>query len=166
MRFDLLEVHHRARRVDELAVDHGADILQIVFVGSLELPEGLRVGIDVVEAQPALAGDEHAPSLPARGNGDEVIGRRELDVDVDLLLDVLDRPQEVIGLPDEPDVYIDRRAAPAEEDGGRTAGEVAGAVDIGCGSELTHEARDPFGVRYIAHSAARSKLTSRRTSAL
>jgi hypothetical protein len=32
--------------------------------------------------------------------------------------------------------------------------------------EATHEAADAVRVGYLAHSAARSKLTSRRTSAL
>lgn len=62
--------------------------------------------------------------------------------------------------------HVDRARAPAEEHGGRAAGEVDARGNRGRGAEHAHEAPNPLGVRYFAHAAARSKLTSRRTSAL
>ncbi len=64
------------------------------------------------------------------------------------------------------DVDVDRRTAPADEDRRRTTGQVARAVGVRFSPECLHEALEAPRVGQLAHSAARSNRTSRRTSAL
>jgi hypothetical protein len=69
------------------------------------------------------------------------------------------------------DVDVDRRRPPADENGGRSAGEVHVRFPIRRTAEQAHELPNARGVCELAHSyrrlsAARSKLTSRRMSAL
>jgi hypothetical protein len=70
----------------------------------------------------------------------------------------------VFGLDAQVDVH--GRATPAVHDGGRAAGEVDGRRCTGGSTELAHERADALRIGQVAHSAARSKLTRRRISAL
>lgn len=76
------------------------------------------------------------------------IGRRgELDVHLQLVLHLRDRPKDGVELRNEGDVDVDRRTAPAVEDGGGAAREVRGAVGV-CGSaQRTHQPPNPICVR-------------------
>jgi hypothetical protein len=90
--FDLLEIGAQPARVDEAGGEECVYVLTVARVVALELREGLRVGIEVVEGEPPPALGEQAARLPAGGQGNEVGGRGELDVDRELLLQARDRP--------------------------------------------------------------------------
>jgi hypothetical protein len=57
-----------------------------VLEPSLDLRQGLRVRIEVVDIDAAGATHERASIAPAGQRGDEVAGRHELDVHVEALL--------------------------------------------------------------------------------
>src|SRR6185503_2078756 len=114
----------------------------------------------------ALAGDEGAPLLPARDLRNELIGRGQLDVELELLFDPGQRPEKSVRLGLDLDVHVDGARSPAEEDRRGSAGEVEMDVPIRLSSQLPHEAPDALRVYRPAHSAAFSKLTSLRTRAL
>src|SRR5581483_12244733 len=98
LRLDLGVVAPRTLAVDQTALEHRPDVGQVLAVRALELGERLRVEVEVVEGQPSLPPDRRAPLLPARRHGNELRGRRELDVDVQVLLRPLDRAEERVRL--------------------------------------------------------------------
>jgi hypothetical protein len=88
----------------------------------------------------------NASPLPASGHRDEVVRRGELDIDLEVLLDALDRPQEDVPLGNEPDVHVDRRRSLADKDGRGTTREVAAAIGVGMMAERAHESPDAIPV--------------------
>ena len=64
------------------------------------------------------------------------------------------------------DVDVDSARPPCEQHGRRASGEVDAAGRTRARRKVAHEAVQAFGVYGLTHSAARSKLTSRRMSAL
>src|SRR5437899_12887343 len=120
----------------------------------------------MIECDLALAANEQAPAFPARRHRNEVLGRGQLDVDSELFLQPRDRPKQAIVLWNNENVDVNRALAPAEQDGGRPSCEVHSGLGVGFCTEVSHKAADAIRVGYLAHSAARSKLTSRRISAL
>ena len=135
-------------------------------MAALELRERLCVRVEVPERELPLARDERAPVLPTRRERDEVAGRRELDVHPQRLLQARQLAEKRVVLGVELHVDVDGRAAPPDEDGRRSSGEVARAVLAGGTSEGSHEVAEAVGVDYRTHASARSKLTRRRTRAL
>jgi hypothetical protein len=115
-------------------------------VPALDLRQGLGVGIVVVGGQRPLADDEQAPLPPARKLGDEVGGAHELDVDLQLLLEPREGPEERVLLGNHEDVGVDRRVAPPEQDGGGPSSEVEGRLLLGLPAERAQEAPQALGV--------------------
>jgi hypothetical protein len=90
-RLDLLEALEQPLRLDEARSEKRAHVLAVESVVPLDLGESLRVRIEVIEAElPPVLGRQ-AALLPAGGERDEVPGRRELDVDGQLVLQAGDR---------------------------------------------------------------------------
>jgi hypothetical protein len=100
----------------------------------------------VVVAESTFVRDVRAAILPARLDGYEVGRRRELHVDPELVLQLLDSPQKRVRLGDEEDVDVDRRLPPAEENRGRSTREVTRAVRAGRLAESAHESTNAVGV--------------------
>src|SRR5262249_18669432 len=86
LRLDPREQLERAGRLDETPARHLAHVLDVLHVASLELGQRLRVRIEMEEVDGALAGDEDAAVLPARERRDEVRRRRQLDAQLEALL--------------------------------------------------------------------------------
>jgi hypothetical protein len=113
---------------------------------SLDLREYLRVEVVVVEGQPPLPRGEDASILPAVGDGDEVVGRGQLDVHSELVLQPRDSAEHALLLGDQKDVDVERARPPAQEDCGGAAREVDRAVLCRFRAEYPHEAADALGV--------------------
>src|SRR5947199_2328561 len=119
-----------------------------------------------MEVNLAFPRDERTPVLPSRQLGKKIGGRRQLDVDVQAFLQIGNRAQHAIAVGHELQIDVDRAVAPAAKDRGRAAGEVdAARFRRGRGDGAHELAETRFGYRGT-HSAARSKLTSNRISAL
>src|SRR5262249_19770738 len=114
----------------------------------------------------ALATDKGTSVLPVGSHGDEVGGRGQLDVQGEVLFDRRNGPIDLITFRHHFHVDVDRARAPPVQHGRSAAGEVDARGASGLPAESLHEALNPVQVRGFAHSAARSKLTSRRMSAL
>src|SRR5439155_9685031 len=120
----------------------------------------------VVKRQVRELAHEGAAVFPTLGDGDEIVGRGQLDVDVELILEIGNGPKQLVVLGQDLQVEVDGALPPAEEHRGPSAGQVDPRWLTGHGVQRLHEAPDPGGVSYLAHAAVRSKLTSRRISAL
>lgn len=96
----------------------------------------------------------------------EVGWRGQLHVDLQLLFHVRDRAQDAIILRHDGDVDVDRAVSPAAQNRARATGDVDATRLARFSRNSAHEGANPR-LRYgFTHSAARSKLTSFRISAL
>jgi hypothetical protein len=104
---------------------HLADVLQILPVATVDLGERLPDELEVIHGELAFLGLEAAAVLPPARNGEEVVGCRQLDVELELLLETGDRAQEAIRfLPDQLQVDVDGRVPPAQEHGRGASGQI------------------------------------------
>jgi hypothetical protein len=108
-------------------------------VAALSLGESLGDRIEVVEGDFALPADQGASILPSLGEGNEVGGRRELDVEVQLLLEPGYLAQDLVAVGHELDVHVDGGRSPAVENRGRSAREIDAALHLGGSPQLAHE---------------------------
>jgi hypothetical protein len=113
---------------------------------ALEFGERLRVGVEVAEGKRSPLLGDGAALLPAGGNGNEVVGCREFDVDRQVVLQLGDGAQDGVLLGDEFEVDVDGGRAPAEQDGSRAACQVADSLVLRGGVEGAEEAENAFGV--------------------
>jgi hypothetical protein len=109
-------------------------------------------------------GEEASPTT--RDRGDELVGSGKLDVELELLLDPRQSPEEPVRFGLYLDVHVDGARSPAKEDRRGAASEVEAYVTIRFPSQFPHEALNALRIYRPAHSAAFSKLTSLRTRAL
>ena len=123
---------------------------------ALELGERLREEVVVMEGDPTLAPDQRAALLPSGHFGDELIGRGELDVDLERVLQRRNRLEQRVAVGDELQVDVERRGAPALEHRARAAGQVHADVRTAGLPERRQEELEPFRVYGTTHSAARS----------
>ena len=135
-------------------------------MAALDLRQGLRVEVVVVAGERTFLFNEGAALLPAGELRNEIVGRRKLDVDFHLLLQAWDRPQDRVAFGDDLQVHVRRARPPVVEHGCRASGQIHSGLGVRRSAELTKKAADSFLVYRAAHSAARSKLTSRRIRAL
>src|SRR5436305_7646815 len=169
MGLDLLESLAELSPVDHPTVDHLARVVAVLGMPALDFRQGLGVEIVVIEGEPPLLRDEGAAVSPVGELGNELVRGGQLDVDLELVLEAGKGTKEPVGLGlhlDVDDVDVDRARTPTEEDGRGTAREVKADVPLRLPAELAHEAADSRRVYRPPHSAAFSKLTSRRTRAL
>ena len=68
-------------------------------------------------------------------------------MDLELLLEGRDDPQDAFVFRDQLQVYVDDRGAPAEEDCGGSSRDVGAHRGLGFPAEGAHEAADPVRVR-------------------
>jgi hypothetical protein len=73
--------------MDQAAIQHEADVGSVLRVSALDLGQRLRVEVVVVEGDLPFAGDEYAALLPAGESRQEVCGRDQLDVQLQLALE-------------------------------------------------------------------------------
>src|SRR5436305_5058608 len=166
LRLDLLEPAPELLAVDQAPVEHLEHVLAVLGMPALDLRECLGVEVVVIEGEAALAGDEGAALLPTRERGDELVRRRQLDVDLELLLDPGESAENAVGFRVHLDIDVDRAGSPSQENRRGSAREVETQVALRLAPELPHEAADAFRVYRPTHSAVFSKLTRRRTRAL
>src|SRR5947207_9470809 len=166
LRLDLAEEIKCPARLDPAAGDQLAHVLEVSGVAAFDLGQRLRVKVVVMERELPLLRDERAAPLPARKLRDEIGGTGEFDVELQGFLEPGDRPEKRVTLGIDPEVHVDRARAPAEQDRRHSSGEVDARRVPGLRAQRAHEGANPLGVGYLAHSAARSKLTSLRISAL
>lgn len=124
-RFDLVEVGSQPALLDESGRKERADVITVLCVVALELRERLRVGIEVGEDELPSSLGRQASLLPAGGQWNEVVGRGELDVDLEFVLEARDGAQDGVLVGNEFQVDVDRRSPPAEQYGGCSARQVA-----------------------------------------
>jgi hypothetical protein len=134
-RFDLVEVGAQPALVDESGCKERADIITVLCVVALELRESLRIGIEVGEDELPSSLGRQAPFLPAGGQWNEVVGRSELDVDLEFVLEARDGTQDRVLVGNEFQVDVDRRSPPAEQYSGRSARQIANPLLVGRGVE-------------------------------
>jgi len=115
-------------------------------VPALDLGQGLRVEIEVVERHAALARDEGTAFFPPRLDGDEVIGRRKIDVQLQALFQPRNRAQDGILIRHDADVHVDGARAPAFQDGSGATSEIDARVGPARVAERSHEAADALDV--------------------
>jgi hypothetical protein len=163
--FDLLEQREQALGADQLAIEHRLDVRQVVLVPAFELRERLRVEVEVPKRQLPLPADERTALLPVVRERDELAWRCGLDVHPQISLQPRQFSHHVVLLRLEPDVHIDRRAAPSDENRRGAAGQVADALPSGGPAGLFHAAPDLRAI-YVRHSAALSKLGQARAGKL
>src|SRR6266516_4474919 len=96
----------------------------------------------MMKGELALFADQGASILPAGGQWNEVGWCRDLDVEVQLLLESGYLPKKLVAVRDQLDVHVDRCRPPAFEDGRCTSGEVDAPLGPGDLSELSHEPLD------------------------
>jgi hypothetical protein len=92
LRLDPLEEPPRLGGLDEPAIDHGPDVLQILLEAARNLGQGLGVEVVVEEIQAPHSIDETATITPTRELGDEIRRRGQLDVQPQGLLDARNGP--------------------------------------------------------------------------
>src|SRR4051794_31360165 len=120
----------------------------------------------MVKIDDAFARDELTAVFPSGQRRYEMRRRRELDVDLQPLLQVGDCAQDSIVLGNDRDVDIYRTSTPMFQDHARAASEVDAAGFAGFDGDGAHElAHHRLGYG-LTHSDARSKLTNFRISAL
>jgi len=124
-RFDLIVVGAQPALVDKSGCKERANVITVLCVVTLELRESLGVGIEVGEDEHPSSLGGQAPLLPAGGQWNEVVGRSELDVDLEFVLEARDGAQDGVLVGNEFQVDVDRRSPPAEQYGGRSARQVA-----------------------------------------
>ena len=131
------------------------------------IPPAQEIDSVHTEAQPAAAGADPAQSeVAAEPATTKARRKRAKAVPPQDEWGFFDGAQKFVTIWNQLDVNINRGFAPAKEHCCRPASEVdAGAVSRGS-TERAHEPRQAFTSGQLAHSAARSKLTSRRISAL
>ena len=76
----------------ESTFDKRADVVEILPLRTLGLRKCLCVEIEMVKGQPSLASDEEAAFLPTSRDRDEVRGRGQLHVDLELVFDPRQAP--------------------------------------------------------------------------
>ena len=110
--------------------------------------------------------DERAAFFPSRGERNEVLGRRELHVDVECILRCRNGTHDGVILGTEEEVDVDRGSTPTHHDRRCAPDEIYPHRCRCRPRQVLHQADDPGTVYGRTHSAARSKLTRRRTRAL
>src|SRR5438445_8728151 len=145
---------------------HRIDIYQIFFVSAVELRQRLRVEVEVVERDDTFARDEGTAIGPSAQRRHEVRRRRKFDVDVKSFLQLRDCPQDSIALRNDSEVDIDCVFAPMFQNSARAASQIDSARLARLRGDGPHEGTKPRLVYGLTHSAARSKLTNLRISAL
>src|SRR5574341_312926 len=101
---DAAEVLLGAGRVYQRAGHHLADVCQVQRVASLHLGERLGVRVKMVKGKAPDALDEWTPVLPARRHRNEVGRTRQLDIELQLLLEPGDGPEQRVLLRNQLDV--------------------------------------------------------------
>src|SRR6185295_5269458 len=119
------------------------------------------VEVVVVKGEASLPRDECASLFPARNLRNELVRRRQLDVDLQLVFDAGEGAEEPVGLRLHLDVDVDGARPPTVENGCGSSREVEAHVAVRFLPELPHEPAETVRVYRPAHSAAFSKLTSR-----
>ncbi len=80
-------VIHQTRNVDQAALDHGLDIADVPGVTAFDFGQCLTVEIVMEKVELAVSGYEDAALLPSWKLRDEMIRRRQLDVDIKLVFE-------------------------------------------------------------------------------
>jgi hypothetical protein len=93
----------------------------------------------MTEDQMSFLGDERAPVLPAFPDRDEVIGRCELDIDLETFLDLGDGPKHAIEVGHHFHVDIDGALTPAVEDRCRPTRQVDVCGPVRFAAQRLHE---------------------------
>jgi len=151
---DLSEQLAKPRWLDQAAVDHRPDIVEVEVEAALDLGEGLRVEVEIEDLDRALAEAKARALAPARQRGDEVDRRRELDVEIEPLLELGDHAKQLIGFGLDQDLDVDGRGSPALEHGRRPARQVEPGPGGRSPAKLERQPVDPLGVSFAAHARA------------
>jgi len=106
-RFDRFEVGEQGRPIHKATIEHLLDVTNILFVAAFNLGERLCVEIEVMKRDAAFPRDERAAILPAWFDRNEVIRRREFDVDLQLFFQSRDSAQDRILIGDQANVDVD-----------------------------------------------------------
>src|SRR6188474_1323222 len=95
-----------------------------------------------MERDIALLADERASFLPPVGHRDEIGGRCQLDVEIQLLLEPWNLAQQLVLIGNQLDVDVDGGCSPAMENRSCAAGEINPALVRGDSAKRTHELLD------------------------
>jgi hypothetical protein len=128
-----------------------AHVVQIAVVTAFDLGQGLTVEIIVVEIELAVACDEDAALALAGQLGNEIGRSSELEVDLQLFLERMERLEKPGRLRLGMQVDIDRHLAPAMQDGGNSAREIDAALVGQRTAQLAHKVPDVIGLGFMAH---------------
>src|SRR5690606_23320340 len=109
------------------------------------LGEHLGVWIVVKEIDPPVAGDEQAAALPAGERRDEVVGRGELHVDVEPILELADGRERSFWLGVELQIDVRGALPPAVKHRGSPAGEIDPARTAALPAESLEQAPNAVG---------------------
>jgi hypothetical protein len=90
-----------------------ANIIQILGEASLDLRQRLGVGIEMVDAYPALAEHQRTAIAPPGNLGNEVGWRGQLDVYSQPLLQRRKLAQQIVAFGLEAHIDVERRVAPS-----------------------------------------------------
>jgi hypothetical protein len=93
--------------------------------------------------------------LPSGERRKEVQRRRELDVHIERLLELRQRPQQLVGVGLRAQVHVTRRTAPADDDGARPADEIHRVRCPQAPAELGEQLFDARALDVRAHAARR-----------
>ena len=107
--------------------------------GHPQLRQGLCIEVVVEEVDLALSADEPAAVSPVRQFGDEVGRRRELDVQLEFLLERRYETEEMIGVGAQGEVDVDGGRSPADQQCGCAPCEVDTAIGLGTLAQEPHE---------------------------
>ncbi len=129
------------------AGEHPEVVLEIAGVAALELRNSLGDQVEMPHREPALRRFPAAPFLPALRNRDEQIGRGQLDVDLQFLLQHGNGAEDLGRVRHQLQVHVDRALAPAEQDRRRPTGEIHGDRRAGLPTEPGQQTSDAVGRR-------------------
>src|SRR5574341_2523949 len=118
------------------------------------------------EAQGSFSVDKKAAFLPAREFRNEVGRTGGLNINLQVVLQARNPPQQSVVIGHEMDIDVDRARTPTHQHRGRATGKKYLHRARRCLRQRIHEAANCYRISYLAHSKARSKLTRRRISAL
>src|SRR5690349_1090626 len=97
----------------------------------LDLGERLSVEVEMMKERPSLLPDKGTPVLPSVRNRNEIQGRREFDVDAQILFDGRNGAEEVVAVREDLDIHVDGAIPPSTQDCRGAARKVDSRILVG-----------------------------------
>jgi hypothetical protein len=133
------EVVERTMAINKSPTHHLIDVGKVLPMPALDFGQRLGVEIEMEDVGSPSPDDESPPIFPARRNGNEVEGRRQLDIHLKRFLELGDRPQNGVVLGPHDEIYVNGGLPPPEQHRRCSTHEVDAEIDPRGATERFHE---------------------------